>query len=324
MAGWSAAAYGLGVPWRDPGGGWVVGGGIRAGGAVAGPRRWLGGRWRHTGSGSRAPGLGITLRSTTRRQYGQRVSFDVAADAYDRFMGRYSGPLSSDFADWAGVRAAERALDVGCGPGALTRVLVDRLGVDQVSAVDPSPPFVAAVRQHFPTLDVQLAVAERLPYPDDLFDHALAQLVVHFMTDPVGGLQEMARVVRPGGIVSACVWDLAGSAARSACCGALLASSTPGPSTRATSPVRARVTSSGSATRPDWSAWRAGHLKVVVHHEGFDQWWEPFTLGVGPSGAYVKGLAEEHRSALRERCRSLWPEGEFDLTAHAWAVRAHA
>src|SRR6478736_4618877 len=111
-------------------------------------------------------------------------------------MGRYSAPLATRFADRAGVGAGPaRVLDVGCGPGALTRVLVDRLGVDQVSAVDPSPPFVAAVRQHFPTLDVQLAVAERLPYPDDLFDHALAQLVVHFMTDPVGGLQEMARVV---------------------------------------------------------------------------------------------------------------------------------
>jgi SAM-dependent methyltransferase len=154
--------------------------------------------------------LGITLRASAPPQYGRSVSFEVAADAYDRFMGRYSGPLASDFANWAGVRAGERALDVGCGPGALTRVLVERLGIDAVSAVDPSQQFVAALRQSFPTLDVQLAVAERLPYPDDLFDHALAQLVVHFMTDPVGGLQEMGRVTLPGGTVSACVWDFAG------------------------------------------------------------------------------------------------------------------
>jgi SAM-dependent methyltransferase len=270
------------------------------------------------------PGLGITLRSTTRRQYGRCVSFDVAADAYNRFMGRYSGPLSSDFADWAGVRAGERALDVGCGPGALTRVLVDRLGVDEVSAVDPSPPFVTAVRQLFPTLDVQLAVAERLPYPDDLFDHALAQLVVHFMTDPVGGLQEMARVVRPGGIVSACVWDFAGErgpisvlwrAARELDPEVVDESDLPG----ARPGDLERLCHAAGLVRVE-----SGALEVVVHHEGFEQWWEPFTLGVGPSGAYVTGLTQEHRSALHDRCRSLMPEGDFDLTAHAWAVRAHA
>ena len=283
----------------------------------------MGGALRHTCLLSGASGLGITLRSTTRRQYGQRVSFDVAADAYDRFMGRYSGPLSSDFADWAGVRAGERALDVGCGPGALTRVLVDRLGVDQVSAVDPSPPFVAAVRQHFPTLDVQLAVAERLPYPDDLFDHALAQLVVHFMTDPVGGLQEMARVVRPGGIVSACVWDLAGErgpisvlwrAARELDPGAVDESDLPG----ARPGDLERLCHAAGLVRVE-----SGDLKVVVHHEGFDQWWDPLTLGVGPSGAYVTSLTQEHRDALQERCRSLLPEGAFDITAHVWTVRAH-
>ena len=102
---------------------------------------------------------------------------------------------------------------MGCGPGALTRVLIERLGIDGVSAVDPSLRLLAALRQSFPTLDVQTAAAERLPYPDDLFDHALAQLVVSFMADPVLGLQEMARVTRPGGTVSACVWDLAGGGA---------------------------------------------------------------------------------------------------------------
>ena len=141
------------------------------------------------------------------------MTFEVAADAYDRFMGRYSGPLATRFADWADVRPGGRALDVGCGPGALTRVLVDRLGVDGVSAVDPSSHFLAALRRQFPTLDVQSGVAEQLPYPDDLFDHTLAELVVHFMHDPVRGLREMGRVTRPGGTVAACVWDLAGDGA---------------------------------------------------------------------------------------------------------------
>ena len=268
-------------------------------------------------------GLWITLLATTRAQYGRGVSFEVTADAYNRYMGRYSGPLSTDFADWAGVRAGERALDVGCGPGALTRVLVDRLGVDAVSAVDPSPPFVAALRQSFPTLDVQLALAESLPYPDDLFDHALAQLVVHFMTDPVGGLQEMGRVTRPGGTVSACVWDFAGGrgpisplwrAARDLDPGVVDESELPG----AREGDLEQLCHAAGLARV-----KGGELSISTHHESFDLWWEPYTFGVGPAGAYVSGLDEEHRDALREHCRELLPQAPFDITAYVWTVRAH-
>ena len=138
------------------------------------------------------------------------VVFDVSADAYGRFMGRYSEPLAVRFADFARVEAAGSALDVGCGPGALTAVLVGRLGDDRVAAADPSPPFVAAAKARFPSVDVRQAPAEELPFGDGSFDFVLAQLVVHFMTDPVRGLAEMARVARPGGTVAACVWDYTG------------------------------------------------------------------------------------------------------------------
>ena len=138
------------------------------------------------------------------------MSFDVAAEAYDRFMGRYSRLLSPQLADLAGVQGGQRALDVGCGPGALTAELVARLGAASVAAVDPSQSFVAAIRTRFPGVDVHEAPAERLPFADGGFDAALAQLVVHFMSDPVAGLTEMARVVRRDGVVAACVWDHAG------------------------------------------------------------------------------------------------------------------
>ena len=147
------------------------------------------------------------------------MTFDVRADAYDRFMGRYSTPLAPQFADLAGVAAGQRVLDVGCGPGALTTELVRRLGGDAVSAVDPSEPFVAAIQQRQPGVTVRQAAAEQLPFPDRTFDAALAQLVVHFMTDPVAGLREMARVTRPGGVVAVCVWDNAGGKGPSACTG---------------------------------------------------------------------------------------------------------
>ena len=135
------------------------------------------------------------------------MSFAVGADAYDRFMGRYSVPLAPQLADFAAVAHGQRALDVGCGPGALTAELVRRLGPAAVVAVDPSEPFVVAARERHPDVRVERAAAEQLPFDDREFDASLAQLVVHFMTDPVAGLREMRRVTRELGVVAACVWD---------------------------------------------------------------------------------------------------------------------
>ena len=115
------------------------------------------------------------------------VSFNVTADAYTRFMGRFSEPLAVEFAKRAGVREGQRALDVGCGPGALATQLVHRLGANAVSAIDPCAPFVAAIRARLPGVDVRCGAAEHLPFPDDSFDLALAQLVVHFMADLCAG-----------------------------------------------------------------------------------------------------------------------------------------
>ena len=135
----------------------------------------------------------------------------MAAEAYGRFMGRFSEPLGTEFLAAldraADVGPGARALDVGAGPGALTALLVDRLGVDLVCAVEPSPPFVLALRERLPAVDVRQAPAEALPWGRATFDLALAQLVVHFMADPVAGMREMARVTRTEGALAACVWD---------------------------------------------------------------------------------------------------------------------
>ena len=94
------------------------------------------------------------------------MTFDVAADAYDRFMGRYSVPLAPRFAALAELAAGQRVLDVGCGPGALTAELIRQVGPANVAAVDPSEPFVAAARERHPDVSVQRASAEQLPFPD--------------------------------------------------------------------------------------------------------------------------------------------------------------
>lgn len=250
--------------------------------------------------------------------------FDVAANAYDAFMGRYSGLLAPQMADLAGIAAGQRVIDVGCGPGALTSELARRLGADHVAAVDPSVSFVEAAKQRHPGVDVRQASAEALPFPDAAFDAAVAQLVVHFMADPVGGLREMRRVARRGGVVAACVWDHAG----------------------AKGPL-GRFWEAASALDPavvdesDLAGAREGHLAelfaaaglgeirsstVVSHveHPSFEAWWEPYTRGVGPAGAYVARLDDEARDRLRAECRKRMGDGPITIDAIAWAARGLA
>jgi SAM-dependent methyltransferase len=249
------------------------------------------------------------------------MTFDVAADGYDRFMGRYSSQLSPQLADLADLQTGQRVLDVGCGPGALTAELVARLGADSVAAVDPSEPFVAAARERYPGVDVQHASAEQLPYPDGAFDATLGQLVVHFMTDPIAGLREMARVTRNGGIVAVSVWDYEGERAPLT------------PFWRAAVELDNRAVDESGLPGA-----RAGHLAELLEAAGlgtieetelgaacefstFDEWWEPFTFGIGPAGAYAKGLDDARRTELRDRCRQFLPEPPFTLHTVAWATR---
>lgn len=252
------------------------------------------------------------------------MTFDVAGEAYDRFMGRYSRPLAGALTDWLDVRAGERALDVGCGPGAWTEHLVQRLGAGRVSAVDPSPSFVDACRERFPVVDVRQGSAESLPYGDASFDLAGACLVVHFMADPAAGIAEMARVTRPGCWVGATVWDLAGERAPMAPVWSALAAV--GPAQAA--PSGERSLPGGAAGQLEELFVGAGlhdvegtELAVTVTHPDFEEWWEPYLHGVGPIGEAVAALDEAGVQRLREHCRAQLGDGPFEITAVAFAVR---
>ena len=250
------------------------------------------------------------------------MSFDVSAEAYNRFMGRFSVPLARRFVEFAGVEAGSRALDVGSGPGALTSELVDRLGVAAVSSIDPSASFTAALQDRFPELDVHSGVAERLPYPDGTFDVVLAQLVVHFMADPVAGLREMARVSRPGGVIAACVWDHAGDGGPLSLFWRAVHEIDPSQAGEsglagAKEGDLAELLQRGGLTDIDTAA-----LRVKVGFPSFEDWWDPFTLGVGPAGSYVAGLDPQQQDALRTQCSRLLPEAPFEATVLAWAARA--
>lgn len=247
---------------------------------------------------------------------------DVAAESYDRFMGRYAAPLADRFLDLAGVRAGQRVLDVGCGPGTLTTRLVERLGPDAVAAVDPSPPFLEAVRARCPGVDVRQAAAEDLPFAAESFDVAVAQLVVHFMTDPVAGLHEMGRVVGLGGLVGASVWDHASAAGPLSVFWAAARELDPSAATEAglagvSEGALADLCDDAGLTVTD-----ADRLTVAVGYDSFQEWWEPFTLGVGPAGAYVAGLSGAARADLRAVCERRLGAGPLEVRASAWTVLA--
>jgi SAM-dependent methyltransferase len=245
------------------------------------------------------------------------VSFVVSPEAYGRYMGRYAEPLAEVFVAFAGVGADNKVLDVGCGPGALTSRLLSA-GAD-VAAIDPSPPFIEAIRSRFPDIDVRLGTAEELPYDTAVFDAALAQLVVHFMTEPVVAIRQMARVTRPDGVVAACVWD--------------------GP-TGALAPFWDAVHLIDPEAEDEalLSGAHKGHLTelfeaaglrnvkedliaVDVVHPTFEQWWEPYTFGVGPAGDYVQRLDDDGRARLESVARERLGGGPFTVTATAWAAR---
>jgi SAM-dependent methyltransferase len=249
------------------------------------------------------------------------VAFDVAADAYDRFMGRYSRLLAPQLAELAGVQAGQHVLDVGCGPGALTSELVARVGSGFVAAIDPSDSFVEAARARHPGVDVRRATADDLPFGDDAFDASLAQLVVHFMPDPIAGLAEMRRVTRTSGVVAACVWDHATGrgplhvfwqAARELDPGVRDESGLPGVREGHLAEL---MTAAGLR---DVTA-RA--IEARVEHPSFDEWWAPYRGGVGPAGTYLASLDRERSTALRERCRTMLATEPFVVAARAWAAR---
>lgn len=252
------------------------------------------------------------------------MSFDVAADAYDAFMGRYSVLLAPQMADLARLHASQRVIDVGCGTGALTAELVARLGRGAVTAVDPSEPFVAAMTTRYVGVEVRLASAEALPFDDSVFDSSLAQLVVHFMADATAGLIEMRRVTRPGGAVVASVWDHAGGLGPLGLFWRAANDLEPG--------VRDESGLAGAREGHLAELFEAAGLREIetatlvadLEHPTFDAWWEPFTRGVGPAGAYVATLEPERQVALRELCRSSLPDGPFVMPARAWAARGIA
>ncbi len=246
--------------------------------------------------------------------------FRISGETYDRFMGRYAIRLAPRFADAAGVEEGMRALDVGCGPGALSAELVRRLGAANVAAVDPAPQFVEAVRERLPGVDAQVGQAEALPFEDGAFDVSLAQLVFHFVSGADAAASEMKRVVRPGGTVAACVWDFGGGMTMLRQFWDAAAEISPDAPDEAQRPFGRDGEIAELFRRGGLHDVRSGALEVEARYEDFDDFWTPFLGQTGPAGTFVAGLDDEQKTRLREslRTRIGSPEGPFTLPARAW------
>ncbi|MDH3301796.1 MAG: class I SAM-dependent methyltransferase [Acidimicrobiia bacterium] len=254
-------------------------------------------------------------------------SFDATGESYDSFMGRYSKPLAECFADAAGVRPGQSALDVGCGPGALTGILTARLGSGSVAACDPSPAFAEACRSRYTGVDVRSGRAENLPFETDRFDQVLAQLVMHFVSDPAAAIEEFVRVARPGGTIGACVWDFDhGMEMLRRFWDAALAIDP-------AAPDEARTMKFGREGELVDLFEKAGlrhpketTLRVVSTYGDFDELWSGLCAGIGPAGTYCVSLSAPMRNLLRSRLfHDLGqPTAAFSLSAVARCAVATA
>jgi ubiquinone/menaquinone biosynthesis C-methylase UbiE len=250
------------------------------------------------------------------------------ADAYDRYIGRYSRQLARQFIAVVGIGGDQRVLDVGCGPGSLTTALVEVLGAERVCAVDPSDAYVEACRASAPGADVRVGRAEGLPFADGEFDVVLAQLVLNLLEHPEAAVREMARVAKPAGIVAAAVWAQDGMP--------LLRLFWDAAAAVAPDAVAAVGESGRVGLRYEQLAalWQRGgltsvslaELEAAVTYEDFDDLWAPIEAGVGKSGELCLSLEATRRRVLRSEMhhRLGAPAGSFRLTARSWCVQGTA
>ncbi len=259
----------------------------------------------------------------------QRKDVWAAGDLYEPYVGRWSRLGASEFLKWLAVPAEKDWLDVGCGTGALTQSILDHTNPKSVKGVDPSSGFIEYAKAHLASgrASFEVADAQSLSIDSASFDAAVAGLVLNFVPQPSRAVAEMARVVRPGGVVAAYVWDYAGKmdlmryfwdaamALDPAACeldeGRRFPICQPEPLTELfTKAGLHRV-----EVRP---------IDIPTHFRDFDDYWSPFLGGQGPAPGYAMSLSEERRTALRDRIRSKLPiadDGAIRLIARAWAVR---
>jgi ubiquinone/menaquinone biosynthesis C-methylase UbiE len=251
--------------------------------------------------------------------------------AYDSYMGRWSQRLASGFLEFAGLVEGAAVLDVGCGTGSLTFEIAARRIAASIDALDYESEFVEAVntRKGAASINVRQGDAMALPYESALFDMALSLLVLHFVPDAVRSISEMVRVVKPGGVVAAAVWDTFGGMptlrmfwdtvaaihppAEQRRCGLLIR-----PMTR---PNELQT----AFQHAGLSNVAATLLTIRMDFESFEDFWIPAVFGQGTHSEFLAGLPEPTQRQIESSVRAAYlaglPDGPRSFASSAWAVR---
>jgi SAM-dependent methyltransferase len=253
----------------------------------------------------------------------------TVSTGYEQFMGRWSRLLAPLFISFAGIKNGDRVLDVGTGTGSVVAAVEAGIPATEIVAIDPSEAFIAHARKNSKSARTRFEVgdAQALELEDASFDHALALLVMNFIPDHDKAVAEMRRVTRAQGTVSACVWDYDDGmqmlrffwdeAVR------LNPAIEPGDERHMKFSRRGQL---GDLWRKAGLVGvREAPLTIEQAYASFDDYWQPFTKGAGPGGAYVVSLPEDRRNQLEGRLRKRLlgdrQDGPFTLTARAWCVR---
>jgi SAM-dependent methyltransferase len=249
------------------------------------------------------------------------------ADAYDQLMGRWSRRLASLLIQFGGLEDGDRVLDVGCGTGSLTFALPEFANIAKVTGIDITASFVVAARSRNtdPRISIELGDARALPFADASFDRVYSSLVLHFLPDPAKAVSEMCRVVRPGGTVSAAVWDSYGGQPFTRILWDIAGVLDPGVERPYFRPLTGRGELAAEWRRAGLANVEQTSLMIRMDFQSFDDYWTPFAMGEGPHGQYVVGLSEGERETLKQHVRRAYlgnrPEGARSMVSVAWACR---
>jgi SAM-dependent methyltransferase len=253
----------------------------------------------------------------------------ASGDAYEPYVGRWSRLVAREFLQWLNVPPGSRWLDVGCGTGALSQTILGTAAPAQIKGIDRSERYVAFAQGRISDSRVtfQVGDAQSLPVGSDSFDVAVSGLMLNFVPDPARAVREMARAVRPEGVVALYVWDYAGKMQ-------LMrhfwnAAVALDPAVVSLDEGRRSPICSPQALTEVFQAAQLKNVEVraidiSTDFKDFDDYWSPFLGGQGPAASYAMSLTEQQRAALRERIRAGLPfavDGSIPLVARAWAVR---
>lgn len=256
----------------------------------------------------------------------------AAGDLYEPYVGRWSRKVAPAFLDWLQVAPHSKWLDLGCGTGALTAAILDRAEPASVLGIDASAGFIGHARNHIPDprASFEIGDAQSLSLESRQFDAAVSALMLNFVPEPERAAGEMARVVRPGGMVAAYLWDYAGKMELVRYFWDAAIELNPAVTeieARTRFPLCQPAPLEALFVQAGLRAVEVKPLEIAMPFRDFDDYWTPFLGGQGPAPGYAMSLSEVDRSRLRERLRAtlpVQPDGSIALAARAWAVRGTA